>query len=103
RIARFELLAINKQRVGTRERIAGRFVEIAEQGEPTVFQRGSAVFVFPMEARDEVIDQLRDGCVLANDDETGRYTNALFLPQLEGFAIVAVESLESGLQAGGKF
>src|SRR5208282_2213956 len=88
---------------GTRERVARRFVEVAEESDAAVFQGGGAVFVLPVEAGNEVIDQRRDGGVLANNDETGRHTNALLLPQLEGFLVVAVESLERGLQAGGKF
>ena len=76
RVAGFELLAVDEQRVGARERVAGGLVEVAEQGEAAVLQRGRAVFVLPVEAGDEVVDQLRDGGVLADDDEAGRHLDA---------------------------
>ena len=45
RIARFELLAVDEERIRARERVAGGFVEIAEQCETPVLQRRGAVFV----------------------------------------------------------
>ena len=81
RIAGFELLAVDEQRVRARERIAGGFVEIAEQREAPVFQRGGAVVVLAMEAGDEVVNELRDRGVLADDDEAGRHLDALVLPR----------------------
>jgi hypothetical protein len=71
RIAGFELLAIDQQRVGTRQRIAGCLVEIAKQRVSSVVECRGAVVVLPMEAGDEVVDELRDRGVLANDDEAG--------------------------------
>ena len=62
-------------------------------------ERGGAVVVLAMEAGDEVIDQLRDGGVLADDDEAGRHRDARLLPELEGLLVVAVESFERGLAA----
>ncbi len=103
RIARFELLAVDEQRVRARQRIAGGFVEIAEQGEASILQRRGAVFVLAVEAGDEVVNELRDGGVLADDDETGRHLDALLLPELEGLLVVAVEGLQRRLQAGGEF
>ena len=73
-------------------------VEVAEQGEAAVLQRGRAVFVLAMKAGDVVVDQLRDGRVLADDDEAGRHPDACFLPELEGLLVVAVEGFERGLQ-----
>ena len=84
RIARFELLAIDEQRVRARQRIAGGFVEIAEQCEAPVLQGGGAVFVLAVEAGDEIVNELRDRGVLADDDEAGRHLDALVLPKLEG-------------------
>ena len=103
RIARFELLAVDEQRVRARERVAGGFVEIAEQCEASVLQRSGAVLVLAMEAGDEVVNELRDGGVLADDDEAGRHLDALFLPELEGLLVVAVEGLQRRLQSRGKF
>ena len=91
RIAGFELLAVDEQRVRARQRIAGGFVEVAEQREAAVLQRGRAVLVLPVEAGDEVVDELRDRGVLADDDEAGRHLDALVLPELEGLLVVAVE------------
>ena len=62
---------------GRGERIAGGLVEVAEQREAAVLQRRRAVFVLPVEAGDEVVDELRDGGVLADDDEAGRHLDAL--------------------------
>ena len=103
RVAGFELLAVDQQRVRARQRVAGGFVEVAEQCEAAVLQRGRAVLVLAVEAGDEVVDQLRDGGVLADDDEAGRHLDARFLPELEGLLVVAVEGFERGLQAGGQF
>ncbi len=102
RVAGFELLAVDEQRVRARERVAGGFVEIAEQCEATVLQRGGAVLVLAMEAGDEVVNELRDGGVLADDDEAGRHLDALVLPELEGLLVVAVEGFQRRLQAGGE-
>ena len=98
-IAGFELLAVDEQRVRPRERIAGGFVEVAEQGEAAVLQRRRAVLVFPVEAGNVVVDQLGDRGVLADDDEARRHADAALLPELEGLLVVAVECLERGLQA----
>ena len=43
RIAGFELLAVDQQRVGPRQRVAGDLVEVAEQRQAAVFQRAGAV------------------------------------------------------------
>ena len=67
-------------------------VEIAEQCQPPVFERGRAVIVLAVEAGDVVVDQLRDGRVVADDDEAGRHSNAFFFPELEGLLVVAVEA-----------
>ena len=100
RIAGFELLAVDEQRVRARQRIAGGLVEVAEQREAAVLQRGRAVLVLAVEAGDEVVDELRDGGVLADDDEAGRHLDALVFPELEGLLVVAVERLQAP-SAGG--
>ena len=56
-----------------------------------------------MKAGDEVVNELRDGGVLADDDEAGRHPDALLLPELEGLLVVAVERFQRCLQAGGEF
>ncbi len=66
---------------GRGQRVAGGLVEVAEQGEAAVFQRGRAVLVLAVEAGDEVVDQLRDGGVLADDDEAGRHADARSPPR----------------------
>ena len=86
RIAGFELLAVDEQRVRPRKRIAGGLIEVAEQREAPVLQRGGAVFVLPVEAGDEIVNQLRDGGVLADDDEAGRNLDALFSQSLKVFS-----------------
>ena len=73
RVAGFELLAVDQQRVRARQRVAGGLVEVAEQREAAVLQRGRAVLVLAMKAGDVVVDQLRDRGVLADDDEAGRH------------------------------
>ena len=75
RIAGFELLAVDQQRVRPRERVAV-FVEIAEQRQPAILQLDGAVLVLPVETGDVVVDQLGDGGVLADDDEAGRHLDA---------------------------
>ena len=70
RVARFELLAVDQERVRTRERVAGGFVEVAEEREAPVFERGRAVVVLAVKAGDEIVDELGNGRVLADDDET---------------------------------
>src|SRR5260221_894998 len=99
RIARFELLAIDQQSVGTWQRIASSFVEIPEQFEAAVLQRRGVVSVFAVKAGDKVVNELRDRGVLADDDETRGHVDTLLLPQLECLLIVAVESLQRCLQS----
>ena len=57
---------------GRGERVAV-LVEVAEQREPAVLQRRRAVLVLAVEAGDEVVDELRDRGVVADDDEAGRH------------------------------
>jgi hypothetical protein len=58
RIARFELLAVDENRIRAGERISGDLVKIAEEREASVLQGGGTVIVFAMEAGDEIVDQL---------------------------------------------
>ena len=48
-------------------------VEVVEQREAPVVLVDAAVVAGALEARDEVVDQLRDGGVGADDDEAGRH------------------------------
>ena len=73
-------------------------VEVAEQRQAAVLERGGAVVVLAVEAGDVVVDQLRGGGVVADDDEAGRHVDAGLLPELEGLLVVAVERLQGGLQ-----
>ena len=93
RIAGFELLAVDQQRVRARRAGCRGLVEVAEQREAAVLQRGRAILVLAMEAGDVVVDQLGDGRVVADDDEAGRHADAGFFPELERLFVVAVERL----------
>ena len=99
----FELLTVDEQRVRTGKGIAGALIKVAEQCQTPVFERGRAILVFPMITRDKVIDQLRDGRILADDDEAGWDLDAVLFPEPEGLFIVTVEDFQCGLQTGGKF
>src|SRR5216684_532905 len=57
RIIRFELLAIDEQRVRSRQWVQSDFVEIAEEREPSVLHPTGTVLVRAMETRDEVVNQ----------------------------------------------
>lgn len=72
RISGFELLAVDQERVRSRQRIASDVVEVPEQCEAAVLKCRRAIRVLPEETGDEVIDQLRDGRVLTDDDKAGR-------------------------------
>ena len=50
--------------------------------------------VAPLEARDPLEHQLRDGSVLANHDEDRRYLDACLLPALILAFVVAIERIE---------
>ncbi len=49
-------------------------------------------------ARDEIVDQLRDRRVLADDDEARRHADLALLPKFEGFLVVPVERLHRRLE-----
>ena len=83
------------------ERIAV-LVEVAEQREAAVFERGRAVLVRAVKAGDVVVDQLRGGGVVADDDEAGRHLDPCFLHSVERLLVVAVERFERGLQLDGQ-
>ena len=53
-----------------------------------------AVVGVGFEAGDPLEDELGDGGVLADDDETRRNLDALVFPELEGLLVMAVESLQ---------
>jgi hypothetical protein len=91
------LLAVDEQRVRSRERVAGGLVEVAEQGEASVFQRARAVLVLAVEARDKIVDELRDGGVLADNDEAGRHTDVAgdkFTVGVVGVWVIGLENAQ---------
>ena len=96
-LARVELLTIDEQGPRTGEGVAV-LVEVAEQRQAAVHQRGGAVLVLAVEAGDEVVDKLRGRRVVADDDEAGRHLDARVLPQLERLLVVPVERFECGLE-----
>ena len=81
RIAGFELLAVDQQRVRARERIAVVSSKLRNSARRPFSSVVDAVLVLAMEAGDEVVDELRDGGVLADDDEAGRHLDALSSPR----------------------
>ena len=95
-LAGFQLLAIDQQRIGPGELVA-MLVEIPKQRQASVFERGGAIFVRPVETGDEIVDQLGCGRVVADHDEARRNPNAGGAPQLVGLFIVTVEGLQRGL------
>ena len=101
RFARLELLAVNQQRVGTRERIA-IFVIVAKQFQPPRYQRCRAIFICFLKPRDKVIHQFRDGGILTDDNETGRRLNVRGLPPLKRFLVMPVQRFKGGLQFDGQ-
>ena len=103
RVTGFKLLAIDKERVGTWERVAGSFIEVSEQSEASVHGRRSPVGVLANKAGDEVVNEFGDRGVLADDDEARRHLNAFFFPQLEGLLIVPVERFQRRLQSRREF
>ncbi len=84
---------------GRGERVAGDSSKLRNSARRPFSSVVGAVFVLAVEAGDEVVDELRDGGVLADDDEAGRHLDARFLPELEGLLVVAVERFQRGLQA----
>ena len=99
-IAGFKLFAIDQQGIGARQRIAGGFIEVAEQRQAAVFQGSGTIVVLAMKAGNEIVNELRDGGVLAYHDEARRYLDAGVLPEIEGLFIVTVEGLQCRLQPG---
>jgi hypothetical protein len=97
RIARFELLTVDEQRVRARKGVAGGFVKITKPWKASVLQRRGAIIVFAMKAGNEIVNELRDGGVLADDDEAGRHLDARIFPELEGLLVVAVEGFQRRL------
>src|SRR5207247_1740334 len=90
--------AFGAHRDGAGQRLAGRLVEVVEEREPTMLQlrQGRVVLVIAVEAGDVVVHQLRDGGVLADDDEAWRNGDTALLPQLERLLVVPVQRLERG-------
>ena len=92
-----QLMAVDQQ--GARDRVAVVvFIEVSEQRESPVNNRGRAILVGALEPGYVVVDQLGCGRVVTNDDETGWTGSAVGLPLLEGLLVVAVEGLKGSLQ-----
>ena len=100
-VARFELLAVDEERVGLGEWLVVA-VEVAEQRQPPVFDRCRAVGVLPLKPRDVVEDELRNRGVLADDDEAGGHLDLALLPELERLVVMAVEGMKGRLEPGGE-
>ena len=93
RPARFELLAVDQQRVGAGKAVPV-FVEVAEQREMAVVDGTQFLAVLgngALPPRKPFIDELRRGGVVADDDEDRRRVDAGLLPLLECFPIVVVQ------------
>ena len=97
RFAGFELFAVDQQRARTGKRVAV-LVEVPEERQATVFERGRSVLILPLKARDVVVNQLRCGGVVADDDEARRHPMPSSLPQRESLCIVTVERFQRRLQ-----
>ena len=73
-------------------------VEIAEQRQAAGYRSLRSVFILPEKAGDVVVDQLRGGGVVADDDEAWRHANPCLLPKLECLFVVAVKRFQRRLQ-----
>ena len=82
-------MAVDQQ--GARNRVAVVvFIEVSEQRESPVDNRGRAVLVGALEPGYIVVDELGCGRVIANDDETGWAGSAIGLPLFESLLLMAV-------------
>ena len=73
-------------------------IEITEKCEASVFKRRRAVVVLALKARDEVIDELRDGGVLQTTMKQGGTRMPAFSQRSIRFLVMTVECFESRLQ-----
>src|SRR5438132_10351918 len=73
-------------------------IKVAEKREPPVFKCSRPVVVLPLKAGNEVVDQLRDGSVLADHDEARRHPDAGIFPETVCLLVVTVECFESSLE-----
>src|SRR5207249_7493453 len=93
----FQFFAVDQNGVRARERIAV-VVEIAKERKTTVLEGGRPVFVLPMEARDEVVDEFRSRSVVADHNKTGWHPNSRLLPEIECLCVVAVQGFQGRLK-----
>ena len=92
--AGFELFAVDEQGVWPGKRVAV-LIEVAEKSEAPVLGCGRRPIVASdAESRNEVINQLRDGSVLANNNEAGRHPTPTVFPNLECLLVVSVKCFE---------
>ena len=77
-------------------------VKIAEQRQTSIFQHPRTVRILSVKAGDVVVNKLRCGRVVADDDETGRYGNILFFPQVKDRFIMPVKGIKCREQSRGK-
>ena len=72
-------------------------IVIGKEVEFPRFEAASSLGFFQVIAGNVVIDQFGNGGVLTNEDKTGRDGQPLFLPEVKGLFIVALEGLHGGL------
>ena len=95
--ARVELLAVDQQGAGPRQRRAVA-VEVPEERQPALHEGARPVVVPAAEPGDVVVDQLRGRGVVADHDEAGRHPDARLAPLRERPLVVAVQRVQRGLQ-----
>lgn len=76
------------------------FVEIPETLQPAIFELGGAVLVGAKEPGDVVVDELRCGGVIADNNEARRHSGACLLPYIESLFVVTVKRVEGGAKLG---
>ena len=77
-------------------------VEVAEQPHAALLEARRAVVVRTVEAGDVVVDQLRCGGVVADDDKAWGHADFRGLPFFEGLLVVAVEGVEGRQELRGQ-
>lgn len=100
RVLALQLFAVDQKRVGFGEWIAV-VVEVAEEVEAARDEFGLVVLELAVEARDIIVDEFRDGGILADDDEAGGNRDTGLFPLAECFFVVPVERFHGGLEADG--
>ena len=76
------------------------FVEIPETLQPAIFELSCAVLVGAKEPGNVIVNELRGGGVVADNDEARRNSGAGLLPYIEGLFVVTVKRVEGGAKLG---